>query len=110
MDWGRARMDLSGITALGVDEIHWRKGKFLTLVYQINEGMKRLLFVAENRRGDESEEILPVVRRAAYRTDPLHLLGHVAALPERDRRAGGRRKKKKKKKKKRRARCAPAAA
>ena len=49
VDWGRARMDLSGITALGVDEIHWRKGKFLTLVYQINEGMKRLLFVAENR-------------------------------------------------------------
>jgi transposase len=49
VDWGRARMDLSGITALGVDEIHWRKGKFRTLVYQINEGMKRLLFVAENR-------------------------------------------------------------
>jgi transposase len=49
VDWGRARMELSGITALGVDEIHWRKGKFLTLVYQINEGMKRLLFVAENR-------------------------------------------------------------
>ena len=49
VDWGRARMDLSGISALGVDEIHWRKGKFLTLVYQINEGMKRLLFVAENR-------------------------------------------------------------
>jgi transposase len=34
---------------MGVDEIHWRKGKFLTLVYQINKGMKRLLFVAENR-------------------------------------------------------------
>lgn len=49
VDWGRARMDLSGISALGIDEIHWRKGKFLTLVYQINEGMKRLLFVAENR-------------------------------------------------------------
>ena len=29
--------------------IHWRKGRFLTLVYQINEGMKRLLFVTENR-------------------------------------------------------------
>ena len=38
-----------GITAAGVDEIHWRKGRFLTLVCQINEGMKRLLFVAENR-------------------------------------------------------------
>ena len=49
VDWGRARMDLGGISACGVDEIHWRKGRFLTLVYQINEGMKRLLFVAENR-------------------------------------------------------------
>jgi len=49
VDWGRARMDLSGITALGVDEIYWQKGKFLTLVYQINQGMKRLLFVSENR-------------------------------------------------------------
>ncbi len=49
VDWGRARLDLTGITAAGVDEIHWRKGRFLTLVYQINEGMKRLLFVAENR-------------------------------------------------------------
>jgi transposase len=49
VDWGRARMDLSGITAMGVDEIHWRKGRFLTLVYQINAGMKRLLFVSEDR-------------------------------------------------------------
>ena len=47
--WGRARMDLTGISALGVDEIYWKKRKFLTLVYQINEGMKRLLFVVEDR-------------------------------------------------------------
>ena len=50
VDWGRARMDLSGISALGVDEIYWKKGKFLTLVYQINEGVKRLLFVIEDRK------------------------------------------------------------
>ncbi len=48
--WGRERLDLTGISALGVDEIYWKKGKFLTLVYQINEGMKRLLFVIENRQ------------------------------------------------------------
>lgn len=47
--WGRAHLDLSGISALGVDEIYWRRGCFLTLVYQINEGMKRLLFVTEHR-------------------------------------------------------------
>jgi transposase len=42
-------MDLTGISALGVDEIYWKKRKFMTLVYQINEGMKRLLFVVEDR-------------------------------------------------------------
>jgi len=48
--WGRERIDLTGISALGVDEIYWKKGKFLTLVYQINQGMKRLLFVVEDRQ------------------------------------------------------------
>ena len=50
VEWGRERIDLTGISALGVDEIYWKKGKFLTLVYQINQGMKRLLFVVENRQ------------------------------------------------------------
>lgn len=50
VDWGRERIDLTGISALGVDEIYWKKGKFLTLVYQINQGMKRLLFVVEDRQ------------------------------------------------------------
>lgn len=49
VEWGRQRMDLSGITAAGVDEIYWKRGKFLTLVYQINEGAKRLLYIAEDR-------------------------------------------------------------
>ena len=48
--WGRERMDLTAISAIGVDEIYWKKGKFLTLVYQINQGMKRLLFVIEDRQ------------------------------------------------------------
>jgi len=48
--WGRARMDLSGITAIGVDEIAWRKGHtYATVVYQINAGRKRLLWVGEHR-------------------------------------------------------------
>jgi len=50
VEWGRAHQDLSGITALGVDEIYWKKGKFLTVVYQINEGAKRLLWAGEERR------------------------------------------------------------
>jgi transposase len=48
--WGLANRSLDGITAIGVDEIQWRKGhKYLTLVYQIQEGCKRLLWVAAER-------------------------------------------------------------
>ena len=48
--WGRERMDLSGITAIGVDEIHWStKQGFMTLVYQIDNHCKRLLWCGEKR-------------------------------------------------------------
>ena len=47
--WGRERMDLSGITAIGVDEIYWAKGSFMTVVYQINNHCKRLLWCGEKR-------------------------------------------------------------
>lgn len=48
--WGLAHRDLSGITAIGVDEISRRKGhKYLTLVYQINDDCKRLLWVGKDR-------------------------------------------------------------
>jgi len=48
--WGLANRDLSGITAIGVDEIQWHRGhKYLTLVYQINEGCIRLLWIGKDR-------------------------------------------------------------
>lgn len=48
--YGLAHRDLSGIEAIGVDEVAWRKGhKYLTLVYQIDQGSRRLLHVAEGR-------------------------------------------------------------
>jgi len=48
--WGRDRIDLSNITAIGVDEIHWSaKEGFLTLVYQIDNHCKRLLWCGEKR-------------------------------------------------------------
>ena len=47
--WGRERMDLTGITALGVDEIYWAKGSFMTLVYQIDNHCKRLIWCGEKR-------------------------------------------------------------
>ncbi len=49
--WGRQHMDLSGITAIGVDEIQWQRGHhYLTLVYQIDEHCKRLLWIGQNRK------------------------------------------------------------
>ena len=46
---GLTYRDLSGIEAIGVDEIQWRSGHtYLTLVYQI-DGVKRLLWVAQDR-------------------------------------------------------------
>jgi transposase len=50
VEWGLAHRDLSGVTALGIDEIAWQKGqRYLTLVYDITGPTKRLLAVAEQR-------------------------------------------------------------
>jgi len=48
--YGLEHRDLSGITAIGVDEIKVRKGRvFWTLVYQIDHGVRRLLWVGKDR-------------------------------------------------------------
>ena len=50
VEWGRERQDLIGISAIGVDEIQWGKGHdYLTLVYQINAGCIRLLWIGKDR-------------------------------------------------------------
>ena len=51
VEWGRARQDLSGVGSIGVDEIAWQRGhRYLTVVYQIDEGRRRLLWVGKERR------------------------------------------------------------
>ncbi len=48
--WGRAHQDLSGVIAIGIDEIAWQRGhRYLTLVYQIDADCKRLLWIGEQR-------------------------------------------------------------
>lgn len=48
--WGIAHQQLDGIEAIGIDEVQWQRGHhYLTLVYQIQAGMKRLLWVAPER-------------------------------------------------------------
>ncbi len=49
--WGRERVSLEGITSIGVDEIAWQSGhKYLTLVYQLDAGRRRLLWVGKQRK------------------------------------------------------------
>jgi transposase len=50
VSWGLAHRDLAGIESIGVDEVAWQKGhKYLTLVYQIDSGRKRLLWMGKDR-------------------------------------------------------------
>lgn len=60
VNWGLEHRDLAGVTALGVDELHWGRGKrsanFVTLIYQIDAGARRLLWVGRTRREDTLRE------------------------------------------------------
>ena len=48
--WGRAHQELTGITAIGIDEIQWPRGQHdLTLVYQIDADCRRLLWIGQDR-------------------------------------------------------------
>ncbi len=50
--WGLANRNLNGINAIGIDEISWKKKKgvkFVTVVYQIDKGSKRLLWMGKER-------------------------------------------------------------
>lgn len=50
VSWGLAHRSLEGIKSIGVDEVQWQKGhKYLTLVYQIDAGCKRLLWIGNDR-------------------------------------------------------------
>ena len=50
VEWGRTRLDLTNITAIGVDEIYWARKKFMTVVYQIDNHCKRLIWCGEDRK------------------------------------------------------------
>ena len=49
--WGLARRDLDSITSIGVDKVQWHRGhKYQTVVYQIDEDQKRLLWIGPDRK------------------------------------------------------------
>lgn len=50
VSYGRKRRSIKDVTAIGVDEVQFHKGhKYITLVYQIDKGCRRLLWVGRDR-------------------------------------------------------------
>ena len=79
--WGFLHRDLDRIEAIGVDEIQWQRGhKYLTLVYQIEDGLKRLLWVAEERTEQSLRSFFQFLSAESEAVDPLRLQRHVASL------------------------------
>lgn len=56
--WGLEHRDLANVLSIGIDEICWRKvgSKFMTLVYQIDSGSRRLLWIGKDRTQKTLEE------------------------------------------------------
>jgi len=51
VEWGQAHLSLDGVGSIGIDEIAWKKGHhYLTVVYQIDAGCTRLLWVGTHRK------------------------------------------------------------
>jgi transposase len=50
VEYGLQHRSLEGVTAIGVDEVQFQKGhRYLTVVYQINEDCRRLLWIGQDR-------------------------------------------------------------
>jgi transposase len=50
VSWGLAHRSLDRIESIGIDEVQWKRGhKYQTLVYQIDAGSKRLLWIGPDR-------------------------------------------------------------
>ena len=62
VDWGLEHRTLESIRAIGVDEIQYAKGhKYLTLVYQIDQGFTRLLWVGKERTIESFQGFFTVI-------------------------------------------------
>ena len=66
--WGVVHRKWGKIKALGIDEIAWQKGhKYLTLVYQIDEGRKRLLWIGRERTEESLRRFFRILPRKVAR-------------------------------------------
>lgn len=68
--WGLRHRDWNGIEAIGIDEVAARKGhRYLTLVYQIDAGCRRLLWIGDERKMETLERFFRVFGK--HRTEKL---------------------------------------
>jgi hypothetical protein len=88
VSWGLAHRT-GGIESIGVDEVQWQRGhKYLTLVYQIDAGCKRLLWIGGTARPRRSA-VLPDVGQGALEAAEVRVQRHVEGVSEGDRQEGG---------------------
>jgi transposase len=64
VEYGLTHRDLAGIRAIGVDEVQYGRGHvYLTLVYQIDAGCRRLLHISEGRTTKSLLRFFQMLRR-----------------------------------------------
>ena len=62
VEWGLERRSLDSVRAIGVDEIQYGRGhQYLTLVYQIEAGMIRLLWVGKDRTLESFQKFFTLI-------------------------------------------------
>ncbi len=85
VSWGLEHRDLEGIEAIGVDEVQWQKGhKYQTVVYQLDEHNKRLLWIGPDRKAKTLLRFFRFLGKSV-RAAAVHLQRHVAGVSEGDR-------------------------
>jgi len=73
--WGLLHRDESGVEAIGIDEIQYQRGhKYLTLVYQIDEHCRRLLWIGHERKEETLQKFFDL-----YGTGMLPTLKYVCS-------------------------------
>ena len=88
VDYGMAHRRLDQVTALGVDEIQYRKGHhFLTLLYQIDTHRRRLLWMGKKRTKKSLDDGFTKLeqehrrkQQAAGVEEPTSFLGQIAFI------------------------------
>ena len=92
VEWGLAHRKLEEVRSIGIDEIHWGTGKraanFLTVIYQIDNHCRRLLWVGQRRTQRTLQAGLKALGPGGRRRAALRVQRHVEGVPQRHGQAG----------------------